>query len=84
MLFLGLKRVLGILLLIIGITALVTPLTPGAWLIFVGIELLGLGFLIPKRLRKYWGRVRAWIKPPAPPSPSPDAAPCHERDTHLR
>ena len=57
--FIILKRILGILLLIIGIVALVTPLTPGAWLIFVGLELLGLGFLIPSGLRKYWVRVKS-------------------------
>jgi hypothetical protein len=37
----------------------VTPLTPGAWLIFVGLELLGLDFLLPKRLRDYWRELKA-------------------------
>ena len=62
MLFFVLKRILGVFLLILGIAALVTPLTPGAFLIFVGLELLGLGFLIPSGLRKYWVRVRTWIR----------------------
>lgn len=62
MFFLVLKRVIGILLLILGVAALVTPLTPGAWLIFVGMELLGIGFLIPSGIRKYWERVQTWIR----------------------
>ena len=88
-LFLVFKRVLGVLLIILGIAALVTPLTPGAWFIFVGMELLGISFLIPKGLRKYWVHARAWISGkgypvpqlPAQPSPLQDAAPCHERGT---
>ncbi len=51
-----LRKTLGILCLVIGLFCLVTPLTPGAWLIFVGLELLGLGFLIPKKLRELWNR----------------------------
>jgi uncharacterized protein YqgC (DUF456 family) len=35
------RIVAGIALVIIGLAALVTPLTPGAWLIFVGLEMLG-------------------------------------------
>jgi hypothetical protein len=44
----------GVLLVIIGIAALVTPLTPGAWLGLIGLELLGFGFLIPKKIRRLW------------------------------
>ncbi len=61
MLFLVLKRVIGMLFLILGVAALVTPLTPGAWLIFVGMELLGIGFLIPRGIRKYWVRIKSGI-----------------------
>ncbi len=44
----------GIILVIIGFIALVTPLTPGAWLGLIGLEMLGFGFLIPKKLRALW------------------------------
>ncbi len=57
-----LKNILGALCLLIGLFALVTPLTPGAWLIIVGLELLGLGFLIPKRLREYGKKLMDWLK----------------------
>jgi uncharacterized protein YqgC (DUF456 family) len=53
-----LKRILGVLCLILGFLALVTPLTPGAWLMFIGLELLGLNFLIPKPIRDKWHLVR--------------------------
>jgi hypothetical protein len=45
------KRLLGVFCLLLGILALVTPLTPGAWLALIGIELLGLTFLLPRRVR---------------------------------
>lgn len=37
-----LKKFAGVLLIIIGFVALVTPFTPGAWLMFVGLTLLGI------------------------------------------
>ena len=49
-----LKKVGGVLLIIIGFLALVTPLTPGAWLIFVGLELIGI------RLAA-WDKIKAWL-----------------------
>jgi len=36
-----LKKILGVFLIIIGVLALVTPFTPGSWLIFVGLGLFG-------------------------------------------
>jgi len=54
MFYLVAKRILGIILVIIGLIALVTPLTPGAWLGLVGLELLGATFLLPKPIRTRW------------------------------
>lgn len=48
------RMTLGVILVIVGLMALVTPLTPGAWLALIGLELLGFGFLIPKRVRSLW------------------------------
>ena len=36
------KKVLGIILIIYGIIALLTPFTPGSWLALIGLELLGI------------------------------------------
>ncbi len=52
-----LKHVLGVILIIIGFVALVTPLTPGAWLMFVGLELIGVRLTIWDRLK---ARINAW------------------------
>jgi len=35
------RKILGVLLIIIGILALLTPFTPGSWLVFIGFGLLG-------------------------------------------
>jgi c-di-AMP phosphodiesterase-like protein len=36
------KKVIGVILIIYGILALLTPLTPGSWLALIGLELLGI------------------------------------------
>ncbi|OGF83281.1 hypothetical protein A2924_03275 [Candidatus Giovannonibacteria bacterium RIFCSPLOWO2_01_FULL_44_16] len=48
------KKILGVFLIIIGVLALVTPFTPGSWLIFVGLGFLGLRIL-------FWDKVKAWF-----------------------
>jgi len=51
------KKILGVLLIIVGFVALVTPLSPGSWLILVGLELLGLRILLRDKLLA-WARAR--------------------------
>lgn len=50
------RKIIGAGLLFLGFVALVTPFTPGSWLIFVGAELLGFEILFPKK-------VIAFLKP---------------------
>ena len=47
------KKSLGIICIILGFLALVTPLTPGSWLILIGLEILGLGFLLDGKLSRF-------------------------------
>jgi uncharacterized protein YqgC (DUF456 family) len=47
------RKITGWLLIVIGFIALLTPFTPGSWLIFVGAEILGLRFLIWDRIKKF-------------------------------
>ena len=56
------KKIAGAILLALGLLALVTPLTPGAWLIFVGAEMLGLGLLLRDNLKRYYKKItgRSW------------------------
>ena len=41
---------LGILLMILGVLALLTPFTPGSWLALIGLELLGLRLVFQRKL----------------------------------
>ena len=49
------RKSLGIICIILGFLALITPLTPGSWLILIGLEILGLGFLLD-------GKFFRWLK----------------------
>ncbi|MGD0572831.1 MAG: hypothetical protein ABSB11_07390 [Sedimentisphaerales bacterium] len=40
------KKVIGVILIIYGIFALLTPFTPGSWLALIGLELLGIRHFI--------------------------------------
>jgi len=63
----ALRIILGVVLIIIGVAALLTPLSPGSWLALIGLEILGLRILFQRKLlsllpRKYHGRVRNLFK----------------------
>jgi hypothetical protein len=44
------RKTIGVILIVLGFLALVTPLTPGSWLIPIGLELLGLRLLLQDKL----------------------------------
>lgn len=48
------KKIIGIFLIIIGLLALVTPFTPGSWLIFIGLEFIGIRIL-------FWNKIKEWF-----------------------
>lgn len=45
-----LRKFLGIILIILGFVALVTPFSPGSWLMLIGLEILGFRFLLEGKL----------------------------------
>ena len=47
------KKVIGVILIFVGIAALFTPLTPGSWLAIIGLELLGVRILFFDKF-KFW------------------------------
>lgn len=49
------KKTIGILLIVIGLLALVTPFTPGSWLIFIGLEFIGIRIV-------FWDKIKAWFQ----------------------
>jgi uncharacterized protein YqgC (DUF456 family) len=52
------KKVLGVTLIIVGLLALVTPFTPGSWLVFVGLEFLGIRLLAWDKIKRWWRKRR--------------------------
>ncbi len=49
------KKVVGVVLILIGLAAFFTPLTPGSWIALVGLELLGIRVLFFEKF-KFWKR----------------------------
>lgn len=47
------KKIVGWFLVVIGFLALVTPLTPGGLLFFIGLEILGLRFIGTEKIKRY-------------------------------
>ena len=47
-----LKKTLGVFLVILGFVGVILPVMPGAILVFIGLEFLGLRFLFIDRLFK--------------------------------
>jgi hypothetical protein len=43
------KKIIGVILIIVGLAALLTPLTPGSWLALIGMELLGIRMFFFKK-----------------------------------
>ena len=63
----SLKIVFGVLLIVLGVLALLTPLTPGSWLALIGLEILGLRILLERKIisivpHKYRRKVRNLFK----------------------
>ena len=61
------RIVLGIVLMILGVLALLTPFTPGSWLALIGLELLGLRLVFQRKVlsllpQKYRGRVKDMLE----------------------
>ena len=46
------RRVVGALCIICGLIAIVTPLTPGSWLIPIGLEVLGFRIVFWEKILK--------------------------------
>jgi len=61
------KIVLGVALVLVGVFALLTPLTPGSWLALIGLEILGLRILLERKIisllpKKYRRKARDLFK----------------------
>jgi len=54
------RQIAGAFLIALGLLALVTPFTPGSWLIFIGAEFLGIELLSQGRVKEYYRKAIAW------------------------
>lgn len=48
------KKVFGVILILVGLAAFFTPLTPGSWLIVIGLGLLGIQILFFNKLLNFF------------------------------
>ena len=44
------RTIVGVILIVLGFLALITPFSPGSWLILIGLEFLGLRILLENKL----------------------------------
>lgn len=47
------KKIIGIMLIILGIIGWIVPIVPGLWLVLIGLEILGLRLLFQDKLGKW-------------------------------
>ena len=50
-----LRKCVGVILILIGLTALLTPFTPGSWLALIGLELFGIRLV-------FWEKIKSRLK----------------------
>lgn len=53
------KKTVGIIFIVLGLLALLTPLTPGAWLAIIGLELIGVRLAFVDKIKEYLAVRRA-------------------------
>ncbi len=46
------KKTIGVILVVVGFTGLITPFTPWGILFFVGLEMLGIRFLLWDKIKQ--------------------------------
>lgn len=47
-------KITGVALIVLGVISLVTPFTPGSWLVFIGLELLGFDLIFWHKIKRWW------------------------------
>lgn len=62
-----LKIALGVVLIILGVVAVLTPFSPGSWLALIGLEILGLRLIFQRKIlswtpKKYRSRLNRLLK----------------------
>jgi len=47
------RKIIGVILVVIGLVSIITPLTPVGFLLLVGLEILGVRVLLWDKLKKW-------------------------------
>lgn len=55
----AIRKLLGVIFVIAGLIFMIMPIVPGAWLLIVGLEFLGLRLLVQGKLKCMFGNY--WI-----------------------
>jgi len=56
------RKAIGVILILIGVIAFLTPLTPGSWLVIIGLELLGWRILLFDKVNPFFLYVQRSVK----------------------
>ena len=56
------RKILAVFLIIVGTVALVTPLSPGAWLIPIGLGFLGVRLAFWEKIKVWWSKDKSKYK----------------------
>lgn len=48
------RTTIGVILIFIGFLALITPFTPGSWLLLIGLELCGFRLLLVDKVKMWF------------------------------
>ena len=48
------KKVIGVVLIVIGFISIITPFTPVGFLLIIGMELVGIRFLFWEKIKNYF------------------------------
>lgn len=51
------KKFWGIVLILLGVLALLTPFTPGSWLAFIGLSILGVNVSFWEKIKAYYRKI---------------------------
>jgi hypothetical protein len=53
------KKIFAVILIVYGVIALLLPGLPGAWFIFIGLEIFGIRLLCGERIKAWWKNRKA-------------------------
>jgi hypothetical protein len=56
-----LRKLLGVFLVILGLIIHLIPFVPASWIIFIGLELLGVRLLLQNKAKARWHKFKSFF-----------------------